>query len=173
MIKKLILTMLLISSTLQAGDLFSKLPYGIELGKKVPYKVEKIMEQNFSRFYDVIGKFEITFTSEDSLLVEGIAFNSNSTKTYNTFPKKLKKAGFKLCDSYNKGTSYKTVKNIITKNKGYDIEEYMGSNSKIIEFKIDNDKEFILFFGVEARDNCKGGLYFLGVTLAKAEDDDY
>ena len=165
MIKNSILTMFFLLSTLQAEGLFSKLPYNIQLGKKVPKKIEKMMKlkKYYTTWYTVYNKFE--FEVENHIITE-IHFLRP--------PKLWRKAGIKLCNKYTKGTSYEQMKKLIKDNHGSDIEEeFTKWGAPILKFKVDNDKQFYLSFTKEFKpnENCKGGLEQFTVYLQR--DDDY
>lgn len=177
MTKKLIksfISVIIFCTVAVAGDLFSKLPYGIELGKVAPQKVlDMQMKHRYKGGYKLGDKFMLNFISKDSRIIEGLYFNI--TDQYDTYllPKAWRKAGINICHSNDIGTSYEQMILLIKDNKGFDIEESIDEfNHKVIKFKIGQDKQYKARFNTSGKylDICKGGLRTIGVKLQKEDE---
>ena len=86
--------MIVLSALLQADNRFSKLPYGIEIGEKVP---DKILNMNIKSVhwyddrygYDLPGKFNVLYGSKTHRVC-CLVFSGDSKQT---LPKKLRNSG--------------------------------------------------------------------------------
>jgi len=172
--KIILLISLLIAQSLQAGEVLSKLPYGIVLNKEVPEKVKPMLYNNSKEekhIAYVSGKLKVYFnTKSNKRIVTALEFGY-----YQKLPKNWKRANLKLCNDYNKGTSYDEVKKLIKKEKATKIEEYFKRNKKVILFDI-KDKSYSLDFIQEQDNYCKGGLQKIIVYQSEVranKDSDY
>ena len=117
--KKLLLTMILLLSTIQADEnpLAFKLPYGLEFGKKIPQKVLNRANCSDSRckFQD---KFHLAFDDAKKLTYI-VFYNQYYSKIENghKLPSKWKKLNLTLCELGVAGTTLEELKQKMSKYK--------------------------------------------------------
>lgn len=180
MIKKIILIMVFLISILHAeNNPLSKLPFGIELGKKVPKKVEdratKIKEDKKGNiYYYMENKFEYTVNSKG--LVDKLAFynyyNSHN-KTTNILPKIWRQNGIKLSTRKLIGTSLEEFKkNIKLQIRMANLKEYDDDLYTSMNFDVNNKYHFYLKFWKHSEHlELKSGLLFIIITRNVLDDD--
>ncbi len=167
-----------ISAHLPEDNIFSKLPYGIKMGKKIP---DKILDMNLPIHdigdgllgYKIPEKFQLVY-GKDNHKVSKIYYGYNSKyDTYRqTVPRMLREAGLWVCSVNNPGTSYEDVLQIIKNNKISDLESNKTAGK--IFFKVDNDKQYLFAFNevTDLEDGyCKkGGLF--AIVVSEVEENE-
>ena len=178
MIKKLILSMIVLSSLLQADNIFAKLPYGIKIGKKVPDKIVNMNLEKGWKFikggdytYALPGKFKMLLHGNNKVYSIYLGYSEYRKHVYGTPPKRWRKSGLWFCNNSVHGTPYEDILQIIKKNNVYDLEANKVKGT--IYFKVDNDKQYKLYFNInDYMTNCKeGGLNYIGIY--EIEEDEY
>ncbi len=171
MFKKLLILTLLLLSSLQAGGIFSTLPYEIKIGMPLPKIVEDKMTHTKIQ-YQLNGKFAIKFL-DDSRVVESLIFAYGDFDMELLLPKVWRRAGLELSFEYSNGTPFKYVKNLLAENGAKNIEESEDQSTKVLIFTIDNNKQYELVFYKQAERGDHGkGLAYITITLPDEEVGD-
>lgn len=171
---KMIILVFLLSVSSYAEGIFSHLPYNVKLGAPLPSKVEKkLAYKNFK--YQITGKFGIEW-DEDSGILDSIYFAYGMFDIPSVLPRVWRVAGLKLCYDNSDGTSYEKVKELIRENAAYEVEESEDHYRRIINFKVDGNKQYeLIFFKKSVEDDHGKGLAYITVTRSdnNSFDDDY
>jgi len=174
MLKKIIFLMMLSVPVLFAKGIFSHLPYNVKLGAPLPSKVEdKLAHKNFK--YQVTGKFGIEW-DKDSGILDSIYFSYGMFDIPSVLPRAWRVAGLQLCYENTDGTSYERVKELIRENAAYEVEESEDHYRRIINFKVDGNKQYeLIFFKKAVKDDHGKGLAYITITRTDTNsfDDDY
>ena len=172
--KILLISIFFITST-QAKDIFSKLPYGMVLGKALPVKVEnKLVKTKFQ--YQVTGKFALKI-EEDSRIVHAILFSYDDYDIPSLLPKAWRRAGLKLCYEDSNGTLYEDAKSILKANDAYAFDEDSDQTRIILDFKVPGNINYEFVFYKKVKEHEHGaGLPYITITHEEGVDgydDDY
>ena len=169
MIKKSMVMVLLLVTTLQAENIFLKLPYNMQIGKKIPKTVEKKMKMvpDYDGWYEISDILELKLTKDYIL-----------KRLYVWYPHKIwRRAGIKMCtNKYETGTSYEKMKTIIKNNGVSYIDESISKSGylRFISFDIDKDNEhynYSLKFYIKPKITCKGGLRSISISPLESDDE--
>jgi len=174
MLKKILFSLLILLSFVDASSLFSTLPYKIKLGERVPMKVEdKMVTYNYQ--HQIMGKFALELDKETEV-VQGVFFSYNDFDVPTLLPKAWRKAGLKLCYEEQNGTTYERVKELLSSTDAYDIDESNDHYRKVITFKIGSDKLYeLIFYSSKKEDEHGVGLAYISITQVDGFgiDEDY
>ena len=160
---------LFLVTTLQAENIFLKLPYNMQLGKKIPKKVEKKMkaEGDDDEWREIPNILGLRLTKDYIL-----------KSLYVYYPHKIwRRAGIKTCtNKYETGTSYEKMKTIIKNNGISYIDEGISKSGYLrwISFDIDKDNErynYYLEFYIKPEITCKGGLRSISISPLESDDE--
>ena len=172
--KKIILSFLFLWSFVEAENIFSKLPYDIKIGEKIP---SKVMDMDLKKekndeylFFKLSNKFTIltSYTHKVEKLI--FQYKGKYDKWHHKLPKKWRKSDLIICTDSYKGSSYSDVLKIVKNNSVTDIEA--NEKQEKILFKVGNDMQYTFYFNSIAdidRGYCKGGLTHITVTQIEEE----
>ncbi|SFV74924.1 hypothetical protein MNB_SM-3-1529 [hydrothermal vent metagenome] len=170
MMKKVILLCIMVA-TLSANGIFSRLPYGMKLGTRIPYlKVEKrLVYKDYQ--YQITGKFVIDWNKETGVL-KSVSFGYDFFDIPTLLPRAWRIAGLRLCEENRDGTPYEKVKALLKRNGAYEIDEVEDSYRKMLYFKVDGDKQYeMTFFKDRVKDEHGKGLAY--ITITPTDDENY
>ncbi len=138
---KKLLMLLLLSSLACADSVLLKLPYGMELGKKVPHVVKEmaLINSSYSTLYTVKNKFEFYIDSNNN--ISSILFFSNPSNAIK-IPKLWRVLGLKI--SWKGGTEKSKILTIIKTEgaKNIIIDESPSGCQEIFKINFDIKKKY-------------------------------
>ena len=171
--------MIVLSSLLQSNNIFSKLPYGIKMGGKIP---DKILDMNLPIHnigdglsgYKIPKKFQLVYRKDNHKVYKiYYGYNTKYDTYHQTVPEMLRKAGLEVCSDNTHGTPYENVLQIIKNNNVSNLESNKLAGK--ISFKVDNDKQYLFAFNevidLEGGYCKKGGLFAIVISEVKEEDE--
>jgi hypothetical protein len=171
--KKIFLLLVIMIISLQAKGIFSKLPYEIEIGHKLPKIVEEKMVKTKIQ-YQLTGKFALTFFDDEKKIVKSIIFAYGDYDMPLLVPKIWSRAGIEFCYEGDNGTPYNYMKKLIKENGAKDIDVERDQTGITLSFTIDNNKRYeMIFFTFDAENDHGKGLAYITVTQPEEAGDEY
>jgi len=171
--KNLFFLLPLLVLTVHAQSIFSKLPYEIEIGHKLPKIVESKMVKTKIQ-YQLTGKFALTFYDDEKKTVKSIVFAYGDFDMPILVPKVWSRAGIEFCYDNDNGTPYTYMKKILKENGAKNIDVEKDQTGITLSFTVDGNKHYeMIFFAYNAENDHGKGLAYITVTQPEESGDEY